>query len=116
MIVQDFYNFFLVQPTQYNYGLIEDIEHLIVKTAGASRAILCLITDTSTHRVLLRAISQLLVSRNNALTTLRLILTNKKKVQVTGPIVTKLIDISTNNRQCAEEALKEIVGELERVD
>ena len=75
-----------------------------------------MITDTSTHRVLLRAISQLLVSRNNALTTLKLILTNKKKVQVTGPIVTKLIDISTNNRQCAEEALKEIVGELERVD
>ena len=115
MIAQDFYSFFMVQPTNYNYGVVEDIEHLIVKTSGASRAILSLITDTSTHQVLLKTISQLLAARNNALLALKLILTNRKKVQVTGPIVTKLIDISTNNRQCAEEALKEIVGELEQV-
>ena len=99
-----------------DFGSIDTLKYLITQSGAASVAVMSLITDTNTHRVLAKTISQLLESRCMSLMALKIMLDDRKKTPIKAQVVKRLVDIAENNLQCATEALKEIVGELERVD
>ena len=117
LLTQDFYSLFMKNPDpDIDFGSIDTLKYLITQSGAASVAVMSLITDTNTHRVLAKTISQLLESRCMSLMALKIMLDDRKKTPVKAQVVKRLVDIAENNLQCATEALKEIVGELERVD
>jgi hypothetical protein len=117
IISQDFYSLFIKEPEKdIDFGNTDTLKYLMVQSSAASVALNSLITDTTTQRVLTRAASQLLESRCMALMALKILLDDRKKTPVKAQVVKRLVDIADNNLQCASEALKEIVGELERIE